>query len=207
MPKNPYSGGRSLVALSKRIDEDALVRRYVVNKWSVPQCGKAFQISNDRVRAIVRSHGVELRGRKKELDPDEVLRAYAQFGNYSTVARLLGTDAARIKEILDDKGVQHRCPGQVAAYDNKSGRKAARRRRQSAEPSPADLLTPTVAARISGESTRQLRALSNLGQLRNHGNEYFPKYRRSDVQALAHEPARKAPVTDDSRRNGTVRRA
>lgn len=205
MPKNPYSGGRSLVALSQQIDEDALVRRYAVTKWSLQQCGKVFQISDHRVRVILRSHGVELRGRKKELDPDEVLRAYAQFRNYSAVAGLLGTDATRIIQILDEKGVQHGSPGKVAAYDRTSGRKAARRRRQSAEPSRADLLTPSTAAQISGASTRQLRALSKEGQLPNYGNEYFPKYRRSDVQALTHEPPRKAPATHDDRQQRAVR--
>ena len=201
MPNNPYSGGRSFVALSQRIDEDALVRRYTEHQWSVPQCTKAFQISSHRVRSILRSHDVELRGQKRELDHDAVLRTYAQFRNYTAVAQLLGTSADRIKEILDEKGIPHDSPGKVAAYDNKSGRKASRRRRLSAEPGPADLLSPSEAARISGESTRQLLALTRQGQLPNHGNEYFPRYRRSDVQALAHGPAQTAPVTTDGRQH------
>jgi phage antirepressor YoqD-like protein len=199
MPKSPYSGGRSLVALAQRVDEDALVRRYAENNWSVPQCAKAFGISDHRVRAILRSHGVELRGQRKELDPDAVLRAYAQFGNYTAVAQLLGTSTDRIRQILDEKGVQHDSPRKVAGYDNKSGRKAARRRRLSTEPSPADLLSPSEAAQISGKSTTQLRVLTRQGQLSNYGNEYFPRYRRSDAQALAHEPERKAPITNDGR--------
>lgn len=205
MPKNPYSGGRNLVALAHRIDEDTLIRRYAQDKWSVSQCAKAFGISVKRARDILRSYGVELRGRKSELDPEAVLRAYAKLGNYNAVGRLLGADPSRVVRILDENDVQHDSPAEVPDFGNRSAANAARRRRLAAEPGPGDLLSPSEATLISGKSTGQLLALSRHGQLRNCGNEHRPRYRRSDVKALTDEPAPKTAVTDDSQRHDVVR--
>jgi phage antirepressor YoqD-like protein len=104
---NPYRPKRSLGAFGERVDEDALVRRYTGNHWSVQQCARAFGIGARRARTILLDHGVELRGNKKELDPGTVVRAYANFGNYGTVARLLGVDPERVTQILDEHGIEH----------------------------------------------------------------------------------------------------
>lgn len=104
---NPYRQKRSLGAFGERVDEDALVRRYTGNNWSVLQCARAFGIGPGRARRILRDHGVELRGNKKELDPGVVVRAYAQFGNYGAVAWLLGVDPERVTQILDEHGIRH----------------------------------------------------------------------------------------------------
>jgi hypothetical protein len=104
---NPYRKGRSPGAFGERVDEDALVRRYTGNHWSIQQCARAFGIGRSRARTILLDHGVELRGNKKELDPGTVIRAYDHFGNYGTVARLLGVDPERVTQILDEHGIGH----------------------------------------------------------------------------------------------------
>jgi phage antirepressor YoqD-like protein len=125
--KNPYSRGRGPGAFGERVDEEVVARRYTGSGWSVPQCARAFGIGTRRVRSILRSHGVELRGNKKDLDPGAVVRAYAQFRNYSTVARLLGVSEERITQILDENSIQHDSSRWVAPQASRSRAAAARR--------------------------------------------------------------------------------
>ena len=47
----------------REIDQDALVTRYTRAGWSMARCGRAFGISTDRVRSILRARGVQRRVR------------------------------------------------------------------------------------------------------------------------------------------------
>ena len=47
----------------REIDQDALMMRYTRAGWSMARCGRAFGISTDRVRSILRARGVQRRAR------------------------------------------------------------------------------------------------------------------------------------------------
>jgi hypothetical protein len=127
MRNNPYPRNRALGGRANPVDEAAVVRRYDISKWTIPQCSAAFGIGPQRVRDILHKHHVELRGRTRILEPADVIRAYELWGDYSKVARILGIGTVRVTDILDEVGIAHNSSRRVPPEGSRSRTAEARR--------------------------------------------------------------------------------
>ena len=151
------------------VDEQALIRRYTRDGWSMAACGRRFSISLGQVRAILTSHGVDVRvpGRPAPLDEDAVIRAYRKHQSINYVALVMHTSAEGVLAILDDHGEPH--GGHTPPPDIGTGQRpvlAKYLQRPPVEPSPADLLWPSQAARMLGVNADFLKAAAEAGQIR-----------------------------------------
>jgi hypothetical protein len=93
----------------REIDQDALVKRYTRAGWSMARCGRAFGISTDRVRSILRARGVQLRG-APGLDEAAIVAAYQRHHSVSFLANTLGKEDRVIRAVLAAHGVDIQRP-------------------------------------------------------------------------------------------------
>src|ERR1700692_2028544 len=93
----------------REIDQDALVTRYTRAGWSRARCGRAFGISTDRVRKVLRARGIPLRG-ASELDEAAIVAAYQRHHSVSYLANALGKEDRVIKAVLVAHGVDIQRP-------------------------------------------------------------------------------------------------
>jgi hypothetical protein len=104
--------GRNLIGAGgprREIDQDALVTRYTRAGWSMARCARAFGISTDRVRRILRARGVPLRG-TPQLDEAAIVAAYQRHHSVSYLANALGKEDRVIKAVLAAHGVDIQRP-------------------------------------------------------------------------------------------------
>ena len=125
------------------VDEQALIRRYTRDGWSMAACARRFSISLGQAREILTSHGVDIRvpGRPAPLDVDAVIRAYRKHQSINYVARVMHTSAERVQAILDGHGEPHGV--HTPPPDIGTGQRpvlAQYLQRPPVAPSPADLL-------------------------------------------------------------------
>lgn len=125
------------------VDEQALVRRYTRDGWSMAACARRFSISQGRARAILASNDVDIRapGRPRSLDENAVIHAYRKHQSVKYVALAMHTSAERVQAIVDKHGEPHGV--HTPPPDIGTGHRpvlARFRQLPPVEPSPADLL-------------------------------------------------------------------
>ena len=150
------------------VDEQALVRRYTRDRWSMAVCARRFSISPDPVRAILESNGIGIRvpGRATTLDEDAVIGAYRKHQSITYVARVMHTSADKVQAILEAHGEPHGIHTPPPHIGTGQRPVLARyRQRPPVPPSPADLLLPSQAARMLGVDERYLKAAAKAGQI------------------------------------------
>jgi excisionase family DNA binding protein len=159
------------------VDDDALITRYVRDKWTLAKCAKAFDTTQGHVRDILTAHDIEIRAfpRSADLDEQQVLRMYDQYDAVQPIASVLNTDPARVREILDRHGVE------IGA-----GSKPHLLWDEPSDPSPSDLLRPAQAAQVLGESKDFLYRATINGQIRaaDRTEGGMRLYRRREVEEL-----------------------
>jgi hypothetical protein len=117
--RNPYRNRNR-----STIDEKLLVKRYTQFKWALRRCAGEQRISEKRAKEILAEHGVMLRSLKPDLDPDAVLAAFAKRPSVDYVRSLLGVDARRITQILDENEIERlRNRGKPPVIKTTKGRK------------------------------------------------------------------------------------
>lgn len=155
------------------VDENLLVRRYVLARWPVAACARAAKITSKRARDILLAHHVQLR-EKPPLDEEEIIAAYQRQRSMHAVAVAFATSDSKVSAILAAHGIQP----------------APRPRPLPLTPSliqePGDRVTLTEAARVLGRSSKAVKQAVSDGLIRTgHGPRGATRYIRSDVEALA----------------------
>jgi hypothetical protein len=170
------------------VDEQALIRRYTRDGWTVAECGRRFSISAKRARAILVRNGVEPQapGPAAPLDEDAVVRAYRKHRSLRYVAKVMRTREEKVRAILDQRGQPHGVHTPPPEIDS-SGRATLvwSRPGPPTEPSPADLLWPFQAARMLNVDVDFLTAAAKAGQIPEaHSATGQRRYARRDVADL-----------------------
>jgi hypothetical protein len=159
------------------VDEGALVKRYVRDKWNLGQCANRFSTTESHVREILAAHDVAIRAspRMADLDEDAVLRMYDRDPNTHLIATALGTDHARIKAIVEKHSAE------IAGTGSKP-----RLWYEPEIPSPSDLLHPAQAAQVLGRAKDFLYQATLNGQIKEASRTEggMRLYRRDAVEDL-----------------------
>jgi len=174
------------------VDEQALIRRYTRDRWSMAACARRFSISLYHAREILTRNDVEIRvpGRTASLDENDVVRAYRKHRSLNYVARVMHTTAERVQAILDEHGEPHGV--HTPPPDIGAGQRPVLARylqRPPAEPSLADLLRVCQAARMLGIREGYLKAAARAGQIhetRSPGGQR--QYTRRDLVGFRAPP-------------------
>jgi hypothetical protein len=149
------------------VDEEALVRRYQRDAWTVVQCARRFRISERHARDILDQHGVARRRRAApRLDGAVVVAAYRKHQSVPFVAAALGTSRENVRALLDQAGEPHSRHVPLPGFATGQHRALAPyRAAPPVPPAPADLLTPSQAGRVLGVPPQMVRAAARTGQL------------------------------------------
>ena len=91
------------------VDEQALIRRYTRDGWTLAECGRRFSISTHLARTILVRNGIELRAARPAVpvDEDAVVGAYRKHRSLRYVAKVMRTSQENVAAILDAHGEPH----------------------------------------------------------------------------------------------------
>jgi hypothetical protein len=151
-----------------------VVKRYARDRWTLLQCVTRFGITETHVRKILAAHDVEIRVTRAAVLVDEsrVLRMYDNACALHVIASSLSTSDERVKAVLAKHGREIGRAPHPHLFN------------EPEEPGPNDLLRPSQAAQILGESERFLYRLSVQGEIRvaDRAETGMRWYLRRDVE-------------------------
>jgi hypothetical protein len=89
------------------VDEEAIVRRYVHLKWSVERCARTAHTSPERIKEILSTRDIPIRGQRiaGPVDENAVIRCYLRVGSINVCAKISKIGNDRVRAILRDNGI------------------------------------------------------------------------------------------------------